>query len=157
MVSVAFLLSNAVAFFFFLFFRSVWILLFFRIPGSTDEAQLTFLKDWMKNHTEDAQTILNKPLVIAEFGKSWKNPGFTPDKRDQVYNLVYSNIYSSASNGGAAIGSMFWQLLAPGMDNYRDGYDVVLSESSSTAGLIAQQSQQLNHIRKKYQLMRRRG
>lgn len=110
----------------------------------------------MKNHTEDSQNILNKPLIIAEFGKSWKSSGFTSDKRDEVYNLVYSNIYASASGGGAAVGSMFWQLLAPEMDNYRDGYDVVLSESGSIAGLIAQQSQKLNRIRRKYHLIKRR-
>ncbi|KAL9688949.1 hypothetical protein QQ045_033376 [Rhodiola kirilowii] len=125
------------------------------IPGSTDEEQLTFLKDWMKNHTEDADTIFKKPLVIAEFGKSWKSPGFTTEKRDQVYNLVYSAIYLSATSEGAAVGSMFWQLLAPGMDNFRDGYDVVLSESPSTAGLIVQQSQKLSNIRRKYRLARR--
>uniref|UniRef100_A0A7N0V0H2 mannan endo-1,4-beta-mannosidase n=1 Tax=Kalanchoe fedtschenkoi TaxID=63787 RepID=A0A7N0V0H2_KALFE len=119
------------------------------ISGSTDESQLTFLQDWMQNHTQDAETVLKKPLVIAEFGKSYKSPGFTSEKRDQVYNLVYTAVYSSAINGGAAAGSMFWQLLASGMESYKDGYDVVLSESPSTAGVIGQQSQKLSQIRRK--------
>lgn len=36
------------------------------------------------------------------------------------------------------------------MDSFRDGYEVVLSDSTSTVALISQESQKLNHIRKMY-------
>ncbi|CAJ1972467.1 unnamed protein product [Sphenostylis stenocarpa] len=69
--------------------------------------------------------------------------------RDQFFNLVYFAIYSSASDSSAAIGGLFWQLLAEGMDSFRDGYEVPLDDTCSTATLIAQESQKLNRIRMK--------
>lgn len=71
-------------------------------------------------------------------------------QRDLLYNTVYSAIYSSAKGGGAAVGGLFWQLLTEGMDSFRDGYEIVLSESPSTASLIVEESEKLNHIRKMY-------
>ncbi|XP_059459651.1 mannan endo-1,4-beta-mannosidase 7-like [Corylus avellana] len=118
------------------------------ISGSTEETQLSFLNSWVKDHIEDAQNVLRMPVMFAEFGKSTKTSGV--DERDRLYNIVYSKIYSSASGGGAAVGGLFWQLLAEGMDNFRDGYEVILGEDSSTASLIAQESQKLVRIRKMY-------
>lgn len=122
------------------------------LPGSSDESQLSFLNSWLNDHIKDAQNILHKPVLFAEFGKSLKYSGKT--QRDQLYNTVYSAIYSSASGGGAAVGGLFWQLLAPGMDSFRDGYEVILSEDPSTANMIAQQSQKLGKIRKMYARLR---
>lgn len=123
-----------------------------RLTGSNEETQLSFLNSWLNDHIHDAQNILRKPLLFAEFGKSLKYSG--NNQRDQLFNIVYSQIYSSASGGGAAIGGLFWQLLAEGMDSFRDGYEVVLSENSSTASLIAEESQKLNRIRKMYARLR---
>lgn len=122
-----------------------------RLTGSSFESQLSFLNNWVNEHIQDAQDILQKPLLFAEFGKSLKDSGSTSDQRDQVFNTVYSAIYSSARGGGAAVGGLFWQLLAEGMDSFRDGYEVILSESSSTVSLIDQESQKLIHIRKMYE------
>ncbi|KAE8057143.1 hypothetical protein FH972_013856 [Carpinus fangiana] len=118
------------------------------ISGSTEETQLSFLNSWVKDHIEDAQNVLRMPVMFAEFGKSTKTSGV--DERDRLYNIVFSKIYSSASGGGAAVGGLFWQLLVEGMDSFRDGYEVILSEDSSTASLIAQESQKLVRIRKMY-------
>ncbi|KAK6115323.1 hypothetical protein DH2020_007592 [Rehmannia glutinosa] len=118
------------------------------LTSQNDETQLSFLNDWLNSHIQDAQTILQKPLLIAEFGKSSKDNGYDAYKRDELYNTVYSAIYSSARDGGVAAGAVFWQLLTEGMDNFRDGYEIVFSESPSTAGIIAEQSQKLNKIRK---------
>jgi len=118
------------------------------ISGSTEETQLSFLNNWVKDHIEDAHNVLRMPVMFAEFGKSTKTSGV--DERDRLYNTVFSKIYSSASGGGPAVGGLFWQLLVEGMDSFRDGYEVILSEDSSTAGLIAQESQKLVRIRKMY-------
>ena len=115
-----------------------------RLPGSSDESQLSFLNGWLNDHIRDAQNIIHKPVLFAEFGKSLKSSGIA--QRDQLFKTVYSTIYLSASRGGAAVGSLFWQLLAAGMDATRDGYEVILSEKSSTAILIAQESQKLSRI-----------
>ncbi|PON93416.1 1,4-alpha-glucan-branching enzyme [Trema orientale] len=117
------------------------------LSGSSSEAQFSFLKNWLNDHISDAQNVVQKPLLFAEFGKSG-------NQRDELFNTVYTAIYSSARGGGAAVGGLFWQLLSQGMDSFRDGYEVVLSESSSTATLIAQESQKLNHIRKMYARLR---
>ncbi|CAJ2643047.1 unnamed protein product [Trifolium pratense] len=115
------------------------------------EDQISFLRGWLNDHIQDAQNILHKPLLLAEFGISTKNLGNNNSTlRDQFFNTVYSAIYSSASGGGAAVGGLFWQLLAEGMDSFRDDYEVILAQSSSTATLISQESQKLRRIRKMY-------
>ncbi|XP_014501229.1 mannan endo-1,4-beta-mannosidase 7-like [Vigna radiata var. radiata] len=124
------------------------------LSSSGYEEQISFLERWVDEHIQDAQNTLHKPVLFAEFGISTKSFGGNSSPRDRLFNTVYSAIYSSASSGGAAVGGLFWQLLAQGMDSFRDGYEVVLDESPSTATLIAQQSQKLNHIRKMYARLR---
>lgn len=119
-----------------------------RLYSSNDQSQRYFLSNWLDAHIQDAEYLLHKPLLITEFGKSWKDPGFIPYQRDMVFNTVYSKIYASAKRGGAASGGLFWQLLVQGMDSFRDGYDILLEENSSTANLITQQARKLYEIRK---------
>ncbi|KAK4394317.1 Mannan endo-1,4-beta-mannosidase 7 [Sesamum angolense] len=119
------------------------------LSSSDDQKQLSFLSNWL-----DAQFNLHKPLLITEFGKSWRDPGFSPYERDTLFNTVYSKIYASARRGGAAAGGLFWQLLAEGMDSFRDGYEIILDENSSTANVIAQQAHKLYQIRKIFSRMR---
>lgn len=122
-----------------------------RLSNSGYEDQISFLNVWLNDHIQDAQNILHKPLLFAEFGISTKNfANNNSTLRDQFFSAVYSAIYSSASGGGTAVGGLFWQLLAQGMDSFRDDYEVILAESPSTATLIAQQSQKLKRIRKMY-------
>lgn len=125
-----------------------------RLSSSSYEDQISFLGRWLDEHIQDAQNTLHKPLLFAEFGISTKSYGGNSTPRDRLFNTVYSAIYSSASSGGAAVGGLFWQLMVQGMDSYRDGYEVVLDESPSTANLIAQESQKLNRIRKMYARLR---
>nr|GFB95810.1 mannan endo-1,4-beta-mannosidase 7 [Tanacetum cinerariifolium] len=68
--------------------------------------------------------------------------------------MVYNNIYLSAKHGGAAAGGLFWQLLAEGMESFGDGYDIVLSQGSSTVNIIGQQGRRLYQIRKIFARMR---
>ncbi|KAK4794342.1 hypothetical protein SAY86_012336 [Trapa natans] len=124
------------------------------LTTSDYESQLSFLRDWVSTHIQDAQITLQKPILFAEFGKTSRESGYSPSQRDQFFSTVYSAIYTSASGGGVAAGSMFWQLLTEGMDSYRDGYEVVLSESPTTASLIKDQSEKLNKIRKMYARLR---
>ncbi|XP_043713958.1 mannan endo-1,4-beta-mannosidase 7 [Telopea speciosissima] len=124
------------------------------LSSSSDQTQLLFLNNWLTTHIQDAQNVLRKPLLLTEFGKSMKDPGFNTYQRDQFFNTVYYRIYSSARSGGATAGGLFWQLLTDGMDSFRDGYEIVLNESPSTASLIAEQSYKLYQIRKMYVRMR---
>lgn len=124
------------------------------MSSSNDQSQLAFLNNWLDSHIQDAQNILRKPLLLTEFGKSSKDSGFNTYQRDQLFNTVYYKIYSSAKRGGVAAGGMFWQLLTEGMDSFRDGYEIILSQSPSTAHIIAQQSYKLYQVRKIFARMR---
>ncbi|KAL2458068.1 Mannan endo-beta-1 [Forsythia ovata] len=120
------------------------------LTSQNDEAQISFLNNWLQSHIQDAQNIVQKPLLFAEFGKSSRDPAYNTYQRDLLFNTVYSAIYSSAGGSGVAAGGLFWQLLTEGMDNFRDGYEIIFNESPSTASLIAEESQKLNKIRKMY-------
>ncbi|KAJ8772528.1 hypothetical protein K2173_027705 [Erythroxylum novogranatense] len=122
------------------------------LTDSNDQSLETFLNNWIGNHIYDAQNTLQKPVLFAEFGKSSKTANY--NQRDQLFDTIYSAIYSSARGGGAAAGGMFWQLFTEGMDSFRDGYEVVFSENPSTANLVAAQSQKLNKIRKMFVRLR---
>ena len=112
------------------------------------------MNNWLSAHFLDAQYALRKPIIVAEFGKSWKDPGYNTYQRDQLFNTVYYRIYSSAKRGGPASGALFWQLLTEGMESFQDGYGIMLGQSSSTANVIAQQSHKLYQIRKIFARMR---
>lgn len=124
------------------------------LTSSDDQNQLNFLNNWLRTHIRDAQFVLKKPLLLTEFGKSVKDPNFSTYQRDQLFNLVYNNIYLSAKHGGAAAGGLFWQLMAEGMESFGDGYDVVLSQGTSTANIIGQQGRRLYQVRKIFARMR---
>ncbi|XP_038979898.1 putative mannan endo-1,4-beta-mannosidase 9 [Phoenix dactylifera] len=115
------------------------------ISGS-NEAQMAFLKSWVQSHTDDAGAFLGKPLMITEFGKCSKTSGYTVGERDALFSDVYGEIYGSARAGGPCAGGLFWQVLAPGMDNFGDGYEIIFSECPSTTSIIAQQSHRISSL-----------
>ncbi|KAJ3670802.1 hypothetical protein LUZ60_008228 [Juncus effusus] len=118
------------------------------ISNSNDGAQLGFLNNWLDTHIQDSQNTLHKPLLITEFGKSLKDPGYNNNQRDLLFGTVFSKIYQSASTGGAAAGGLFWQLFAPGMENYSDGYEVILGQTPSTTDVIVTQCRRLHYLGK---------
>ncbi|KAG9460035.1 hypothetical protein H6P81_004543 [Aristolochia fimbriata] len=127
----------------------------------SDEEQVSFSKEWVNSHihclsgaVDDRQhqgpspPPLKKPLVLAEFGKSSRlDKWYSPTKRDALFEALYDILDASASKGGPFVGALFWQLLldSPGMDGLRDGYEVVLAQSPSTANIIAHQSTKLSN------------
>uniref|UniRef100_A0A830CWX9 mannan endo-1,4-beta-mannosidase n=1 Tax=Phtheirospermum japonicum TaxID=374723 RepID=A0A830CWX9_9LAMI len=115
------------------------------LSAENDEAQMVFMRKWMTSHWRDSKTLLKKPMVFTEFGKSSKDGGFSIASRDAFMNAVYSNIYSFARGGGIG-GGLVWQILDEGMESYGDGYNFVLSESASTSSVISQQSHQMTAL-----------
>ncbi|ESW35294.1 hypothetical protein PHAVU_001G223100 [Phaseolus vulgaris] len=114
---------------------------------SNQTAQNAFIERWINIHNEDSDKVLRKPILITEFGLSSKVPGYTVAKRDKFYAEVFNRIYFSASHRGACAGGAFWQLFVEGMNNMRDGYEVIFQETPSTTHLISQQSFRMSHIR----------
>ncbi|KAJ0733307.1 putative mannan endo-1,4-beta-mannosidase [Helianthus annuus] len=110
------------------------------LSGKDEDSQMALMQRWMWSHFKDSRTILKKPLVIAEFGKSSKDPGYNIHKRDSYMRDVYRNIYMEARSGGTVGGGLVWQLMADGMGSYGDGYEIILSENPSTDNIMSQQS-----------------
>ncbi|KAI3883644.1 hypothetical protein MKX03_016326 [Papaver bracteatum] len=97
-------------------------------------------------HWTDSRTILRKPLVFSEFGKSSKDPGYTLSARNVYMNAVYNSIYNFARRGGTIGGGLVWQIVAEGMESFYDGYEIVLSQNPSTAELISGQSHKMRAL-----------
>ncbi|CAN4099997.1 unnamed protein product [Withania somnifera] len=116
------------------------------LSGQSDDVQMTFMQRWMTSHWQDAKNILRKPLVLAEFGKSSRDPGYSQNIRDTFMSTIYRNIYSFAKDGGTMGGSLIWQLVAQGMENYDDGYCIELGQNPSTAGIITSQSHAMSAL-----------
>ncbi|KAL6315315.1 hypothetical protein AAG906_000409 [Vitis piasezkii] len=112
------------------------------LSGKDDSSQMAFMQRWTMSHWTDSRTIIKKPMVFSEFGKSSKDPGYSLSARDSFLNAVYTNIYNFARNGGIG-GGLVWQLMAEGMQSYDDGYEIVLSQTPSTSGLVTQQSNKM--------------
>ncbi|KAH7677137.1 Mannan endo-1,4-beta-mannosidase protein [Dioscorea alata] len=111
------------------------------LSGQSEADQTAWTQRWMWSHWDDASKILKKPIVFAEFGKSDKDPGFSVTERDNYMSTIYRNVYNFAkSSDGTFGGGLVWQLMAEGMENYYDGYEIILSQNPSTAGLITRQS-----------------
>ncbi|KAL9690698.1 hypothetical protein QQ045_011104 [Rhodiola kirilowii] len=99
------------------------------------------------------------PVLYTEFGTSYTGRQDIVWRKGTGFLVIYmySTIYSSASNGGAAAESLFWQLMTTGMTYFDDGYDIVMRESPSTANIIGQQSQKLERIRRKLYMEKLKG
>ncbi|CAM0943915.1 unnamed protein product [Alopecurus aequalis] len=112
--------------------------------GSSNEAQVKFMKKWMASHIEDAAKELHKPLLVSEFGWSSRSNGYTVGARDDYFSMVYDTIYTSVQEGGPCAGGLFWQVMAPGMEGWAGGYEVVLERSPTTAAILFQECARLD-------------
>ncbi|KAL8038301.1 hypothetical protein ABFX02_11G097800 [Erythranthe guttata] len=119
------------------------------VPGSNDEVQAEFVHKWIQTHIDDSKLVIGKPIMVTEFGKSSRSSGYNVEARDNYFSNIFNSVYSCARTGGPCGGALFWQVMAQGMGDWSDGYEVVLEQSPSTIGVISQQSRQissLNHI-----------
>lgn len=117
-----------------------------RVSGSSNEAQVEFMRRWMASHANDSAAVLRKPLLVTEFGWSSRSNGYTVAARDAYFRTVYDAVYASARAGGPCVGALFWQVMEPGMEGWTDGYDVVLERSPSTAAVFRQACARLASI-----------
>ncbi|CAA6661374.1 unnamed protein product [Spirodela intermedia] len=119
------------------------------LSGSDHQTQLAFLERWLDAHIADARLILRMPLLLAEFGISRKDLGFSAAQRDALLTAVYTKVYRSARAGGSAAGALFWHLLEQGMEVYGDGYEIVFQEiPHRPASIITEQGRRLRYLGK---------
>ncbi|KAK6937957.1 Glycoside hydrolase, family 5 [Dillenia turbinata] len=118
-------------------YPSVWL------PGQNEEAQMAFVQRWLKSHWTDSKTIIKKPMVFAEFGKSKKDPGYNTSVRDSFLSTIYDSIYKLARSGLSIGGGLVWQVMPEGLDSYYDGYEIILSKDLSTVSVMSKQSRRM--------------
>ncbi|GAB2274791.1 Mannan endo-1,4-beta-mannosidase 2 [Dionaea muscipula] len=104
------------------------------------EAKLEFVRKWMLTHIEDGDTQLKKPVMFTEYGLSNQNKGFDLSHRDKLIKTVNDVIYKSARRGRSGAGSLIWQFMVGGMEEYNDDFGLVPWERPSTLRLITKQS-----------------
>jgi len=113
----------------------------------TVDEKLEFLGKWVKAHNEDAEKILRMPMLVTEFGLSEQKPGYSEDKREAFYSIVYDQVYATAqTQQGGAAGALQWQLLPSAMSDWNDGYAIDPASGSSICNLISQQSERLKAL-----------
>jgi len=95
---------------------------------------------WVRERIKDSETVLGKPLVIAEMGK------YRPlSYRDAYYQAWYDEIYSSAYNGGAGAGSNFWILYHDDYPDY-DGFGVYYPDDFLTLTIIYNEAMKMDAL-----------
>ncbi|RLN15535.1 hypothetical protein C2845_PM02G42600 [Panicum miliaceum] len=114
--------------------------------GSGAAAQLAFFRNWTRSHARDTELYLGKPLLVTEYGKFLWDGVANRTQRDRFLGQVLDSIYASAAAGGPLVGGAFWQLLDPGMDTLRDGYEIILPEDQRAATIIGNHSRQLAEL-----------
>uniref|UniRef100_A0A1D1ZLV8 mannan endo-1,4-beta-mannosidase n=1 Tax=Anthurium amnicola TaxID=1678845 RepID=A0A1D1ZLV8_9ARAE len=120
-------------------FPDIWL------SSRVSDSHLEFAKVWMESHIEDAESMLEMPVVFGEFGVSSKDK-FDDTFRDAFIDTVHDALLSSTRKGGAGGGALLWQLFPEGMDNMDDGYAVVLERSPLTATVISLHSRSLRAL-----------
>lgn len=117
-----------------------------RVPGANEQGQADFVNKWVQSHIEDSKTVLKKPILVTEFGKSSRTSGYNVGVRDAYLGKIYDAVYKCARAGGPCGGAVFWQVMAKGMEGWGDGYEVMLDQSPSTVAVIAEQSKRLSAL-----------
>lgn len=112
------------------------------------DEMLEFFDRWVRAHIVDAERVLRMPVLFAEFGLSDKNSGFTKEKLEVFYSVVYDQSYESALNHGAGAGALMWQLLPAEMSDWNDGYSIEPSCGSSICNMMLLQSARLKALHK---------
>ncbi|KAL7094354.1 hypothetical protein ACP275_11G098100 [Erythranthe tilingii] len=116
------------------------------VPGSNDEIQAEFVHKWIQTHIDDSKSVIGKPIMVTEFGKSSRSSGYNVEVRDNYFSNIFNSVYSCARTGGPCGGALFWQVMAQGMGDWSDGYEVVLEQSPSTVSVISQQSREISSL-----------
>lgn len=106
-----------------------------------------YISKWVTSHIEDGDRELHKPVMFTEFGLSKKSKDFENSQRVTFYRSIFDKIYESARKNGAGAGTMIWQLLVPGMEEYSDDYGIIPGQTPSVDSLLKEQSCRLLSLR----------
>lgn len=116
------------------------------VPDKELVDKLKYFSKWVTSHIDDGEQVLKKPVLFTEFGLSSLCKDYEASHRDLLLKTMYDKIYESARKGGAGSGSLVWQFVLEGMEEYGDEFSFVPWQRSSTYKLIVEQSCRLQTL-----------
>ncbi|KAG6503005.1 mannan endo-1,4-beta-mannosidase 5-like [Zingiber officinale] len=116
------------------------------LPQQSEENQKEFMRQYLWSHSDDSMKVLQKPMVLGEFGKNRMDPDFSEQLRNNYYSAVYDTVYRIASVSYSLAGGLFWQLFPEGMENYDDGFGIVLPQNPSVAAVVKKHSDKMRAL-----------
>lgn len=132
-------------------------------PSTYASAETEALDYWL-SHADDAENVLEMPLVLEEFGLARDYSGplydiYDPDSpttyRDQFFSAMFEAVYDSAAAGGPGAGTNFWAWSGeslPGDTWIGDppheipGWYAVYATDASTLGVIRDHAAQMQSL-----------
>lgn len=124
----------------------VKFVVFCRLLEAEIEEKTEYIRRWVTSHMEDGEKELKKPVMFTEFGLSNKSKGFDPSHRDSFYKSIFDMIHESARRNGAGSGTLIWQYLVRGMEEYNDDFGIVPGERPSLDKVVREQSRCLAEL-----------
>ncbi|KAL2476748.1 Mannan endo-1 [Abeliophyllum distichum] len=110
------------------------------------EYNLRFVSKWMISHIEDGDKDLKKPVMFTEFGLSNEDLDFDPAQRERFYKVILDILHKSAKRNKSGAGTLVWQFLVEGMEEFNDEFGIVPWKRPSTYQLFTEQSCRLARI-----------
>ncbi|XP_057455512.1 mannan endo-1,4-beta-mannosidase 2-like isoform X2 [Lotus japonicus] len=111
------------------------------------EDQLKFVSKWMLSHIEDGDEVLHKPVLFSEYGLSQRIQNFSASDREKIHKTILDIIYKSAKRNKSGAGTLIWQFLVDGINEFSDEYGIVPGGNSSTYSLLVEQSCRLAKVK----------
>ncbi|XP_073028783.1 mannan endo-1,4-beta-mannosidase 2-like [Primulina eburnea] len=110
------------------------------------ESKLKFAAKWTLSHIEDGDKELKKPVLFTEFGLSKENKDFDHSQRERFFKVILDVIYKSAKLNKSGAGSLVWQFLVEGMEEFNDEFGFIPWKRPLTYQLLTKQSCRLARI-----------
>jgi mannan endo-1,4-beta-mannosidase len=110
--------------------------------GTTEPTLFHGAMAWVRDHLADAGRVLNKPLVLSEYGKTRPLDG--DYGRDFYYRGWFDEVFASASTNGPGAGLHFWMFEADN-SGHDDGFSVFFGDTS-TVQLVRDQAARMNRL-----------
>ena len=110
-------------------------------PDNWRERSPGFRDAWLAAHVAEAAGELGKPLLLEEVGRKMDPAPASAEqlsaRRDPVYAAVYEAVEASIAQGGALVGSLYWDWYLPVYGDASPYGPYAVSPNDSTFGVIA--------------------
>lgn len=84
--------------------------------------------------------------MFTEFGLSNEDLDFDPSQRERFYKVILDILHKSAKRNKSGAGTLVWQFVVEGMEDFNDEFGIVPWKRQSTYQLFTEQSCRLARI-----------